>query len=478
MTSYIDIKKLTDRRQPLQDANNEFLKCPPRTVLVVGSGDVTQKQLPAFKLLHDSGAEVLFADSWRDGLGQLGSADWISGENLYEIDGREQELRNRIKEMGGADLIVVNNAPSNHLTTSLAFKNELSQDGRIVLQKPQDTNFPLVQTLNDPMNVSLYAEFMKRTFVHDHYRNKSVVPGLYSALASAINTNGRITKMMFFVTEPTSMVEQQHRAHALKDGMIQDLAVHSFDIFLETLIYSNLWQVRGEQYALRTGARIDLLGTDTGFEIKTAFPRDCETFSAIDIEVTEHLLMDVDRDGRPNGSGAPAENKIDVLFVQGKGVVRENGDDSPLKSVVVAFEDGHQAVVDLNTLNFKGLPIDRDQINTHHGGLNRPYMLLLQENLRHATKGFGGRDFPQFQQLHEATEISKLAYHSKGLAKKAGTRGRGYAHGSSIGKLVRGMIERGTIRNTWNDSLFSEGQINLSLFAVDRELRDQNLYFA
>jgi len=255
--------------------------------------------------------------------------------------------------------------------------------------------------------------------------------------------------MMFFITESKSVLDEKARSNALGCGMIQDLGVHMFDLFLETLIYCNEWKCdpNDDRMARRVGGHIDLMSVAKQVQQNTPFSGGVETFAAIDLRVTEQIAMPI-RPGQSDISDVPVhDNSFDVLFVLGKGVVPTQGVAKDVKAIVIEHErKGSPTIIDLASLGTIGIP--NDDINTHHGGMNRPLMLLATNPPDHAMERLGGHEYAQWQSFALGMRVAKIANSASSIQPG---RMSAYINQRPIPDLLHDMVNEGELRSTWSD---------------------------
>jgi hypothetical protein len=427
---------------PCRDAGDIFdIHEPIRSVLTIGHGDIAARQRPIFEHWLAQGVTVHCAD-----IDESKLDDCLDGIHRYVLPRDEQRLT-RVLYAAPADLLVINNVPELHLITALQWSTYVR---RIIIQKPQDLNYPLIKTMARAQG---YERFRRQAVIHDHYRNKDVVPALAQALPSLHKERGQFKRLLFILTEGKSVNDELHRSSSLCSGMIQDLAVHMVDLFLEVIHVGAEWHVRDrdERKIKRVGGTIEVVACHKLREMASSLGNLVETFAAIDLHVKEQLEF-------PTGHPAARlwYNEFDVLIVVGKGLSIEQGVAGDIKTVAVEFErEGeYDAWIDLKSLSVHGfqnhLPQGGAEINRNHGGLNRPYFLISPNPPEHAIRGLGGSEYAQWQTLglgqHVAENIQMAV--EKGTTSSMGA----YPYGRSLGDLLRELAtQTRAIRPIWGD---------------------------
>jgi hypothetical protein len=169
-------------------------------VLVVGHGNLATRQRPIHEHWLARGVEVHCADTEERSL-----EDCVTGSIPWILPRQEKEML----AAGPWNLVLVNNVPQEHLSTATFLG---SHGDLILIQKPQDLNYPLIETVATSKSLQ---GMVHRSFIHDHYRNKDVVAALLTELPKQIARNGFITKVMFFLTEGRNVNSEQSRFGSL-----------------------------------------------------------------------------------------------------------------------------------------------------------------------------------------------------------------------------------------------------------------------
>lgn len=398
-------------------------------VLAIGHGDIANRQASVYKHWLDNGVKLHFAD-----ISEVALGDCLPGAEAYLLPREDGKLR----KAGVFDLVLVNNLPELHLITALEYSKFAR---RMIIQKPQDLNFPLIKTVSKALG---YEQFRAKTVIHDHYRNKGAFQALLHALPALHERNGRFTRLIAFLTESRSVREEEHRLASLECGMIQDLAVHMLDLAVECALSIETWRAspgREAKYR-RKAATFKVRNCVRLREVNTPLDDDIETFSAIDLEVEEELEY-------PHNAEKPHSLKhtYDVLIVVGKGLALEPDLHEDLKAVFVEFErEGQSVVADLARQEVAGIP--SNGVNRQHGGLTRPLFLLSDEPPGHATAGIGGLDARQWQPFTVAQHVSAIADLAR---RRAGTKfPPAYPYLRALSDLLRELASEEKIRPTWS----------------------------
>ena len=426
---YQELKNGTSANESTELAT-EFISPSLRKVAIVGHGALATRQAEAHKHWIENGIEVHCADIDSDRLD-----DCVEGSQRYVLPDEE----GRFLAQGPFDYLFVNNIPEEHLATAMYYGTYAK---RIVIQKPQDLNFPLIETFLESPGL---RALLGKTAVHDHYRNKGVVPALFSQLPGLLARNGLFKRMMFFLTESKGVNDEYERAASLQCGMIQDLGVHTFDLVLETLLNVEQWQAgeRDDQIQRRIGGTIEIEKVAKYRQQSSILGDIVETIAAIDIHVTDEIEYPA---GAKNARRF--QHGFDVLIALGKGVSIEQGYPFDLKSVVIEFErENFNCIVDLKSLAVVG--ISPQGVNRKHGGMSRPLMLLSPKPPEHATSGLGGPDYRQWQSMRLSRCVAKMANDAQ--ASEIGQAMGAYPPGRPLGDLLRSMAGSGRIRPVWNN---------------------------
>lgn len=435
---------MTERQYPIphfsvSDLETPWPAQPIRSVLVVGHGALAARQEPVYFHWLANGVDVHCADidsSKLDGC--------LDGIHRYVLPEDERLLTKAIPE--GVDLLCVNNIPELHLVTAIQWHNFARH---IIIQKPQDLNYPLIKTVACADGLS---HFRRKTKIHDHYRNKGVAPALWTALPSLITERGQFRRILLFLTEPKSVNDELQRAESLKCGMIQDLAVHMIDLLFSTLNASGEWRNSRDDERLhrRVGGTIEIKACHKRRELSSNLGDDVETFAAIDLSVTEVIEF-------PAGEkeAKTRERHFDVLIVVGKGVTVEQGIEGDVKLIVAEFErgEGYEAWVDFKTLTINGfqnlLPDGGTEINRHHGGLNRPLFLISPNPPAHTLQGLGGSEYAQWQALSMGQHVAAMAHSAKQIGSSSYMDA--YPPRRPLGDLLKELATGNHIRPAWSD---------------------------
>lgn len=405
-------------------------KDPIRKVLVIGHGALATRQRPTYEHWLAQGIDVHCADIDKSRLD-----DCLDGIKPYVLPQGES----RLLAKGPFDLLCVNNIPDLHMMTALQYGTYAR---RIVIQKPQDLNLPLIQRM---ATAAGFEPFRQKAVIHDHYRNKSAFAALLLELPAWIQSFGRFRRVMFFLTESKSVSDEPDRAASLECGMIQDLAVHQLDLMLECLLRANEWSLRPDDNRInrRIGAEIEIVNCVKLVDQTSILGDDVETFAAIDLRVTEQIEF-------PAGSPTARRfgHQFDVLIVVGKGLAVEQGVVRDLKSVAFEFtrQDAYKSV-DLATLSIRGL--SDEKINRKHGGMNRPLMIISPNPPEHALEGAGGQNLGLWQTLSVGQRVAEIASRAKEWSNTSGMAS--YQYQRPLGDLIRDLASprANQIRSLW-----------------------------
>jgi len=404
---------------------------PLERVAVIGHGALAERQKPTYVHWVNQDIAVHCADVDRTQLD-----DCINGIQKYVIPNDEDKLLC----VPHFDLLCINNVPDLHLMTALHYGTYAD---RIIIQKPQDLNYPLIQRI---ATASGFERFRRKTVIHDHYRNKSVYAALLTQIPELLQRYGKFKRIMFFLTESKSVSDEPQRAQSLNCGMIQDLAVHLIDLMLELLISASEWSFNpgDDRLNRRIGGDVEMINCVKRVDQTSILGDEVETFAAMDLQVTEKIEF-------PAGSTNPThyQHRFNVLVAVGKGLAVEQGAVRDLKSIVIEFErEGFYVVVDLATLNARHLSID--DINHLHGGMNRPLMLISPNPPEHALRGAGGTNFRLWQSLSLGQHVAAIASCAKEWEQPNGMPA--YPYQRPLGDLIRELASKNQIRQTvWGD---------------------------
>lgn len=402
-----------------------------RKIAIIGHGAVAERQLPSHQLWLEQGVEIHAADV------DPAKLDDCPKEMSRYVLPQEEE---RMLRAGPFDMLFVNNFPELHLITALTYATHAKL---IVIQKPQDLNFPLIRTINQARG---YEHFRPRTVIHDHYRNKGAIPAVLRELPTLLQRYGRFRRILFFLTEAKSVNDEWERAPSLMCGMIQDLAVHMIDIMLEYLIAASEWRHRegDDRLTRRKNCAITLMNCVKLREQNSVLGDYVETFAALDLRVIEDLEFPAD-----HRLAQKVRHEFDVLVVVGKGLAIEQGVPEDIKATVIEFERGDDLFVtaDLLTQGIQG--ISGADINQNHGGLNRPLMLTLPNPPPHALQGLGGLDFPQWQSFSAGQYVASIVEGAQLLTPAVE---KGYPYRRPLGDLLTKLASsEHRIRPIWGN---------------------------
>jgi hypothetical protein len=410
---------------------------PIRKVLIIGHGDLAVRQASTYEHWLNEGVEVHCADVDSSKL-----IDCLEGAHRYLLPHEKQ----RLTALGPNyfDLLCVNNVPELHLVTALEFSTYARQ---IVIQKPQDLNFPLINTIATARG---YEDFRTKVKIHDHYLNKGAVIALLEVLADLHTDYGQFRRLMFFLTESKSVNDELDRAASLECGMIQDIGVHLLSLLLECISMGVEWRDSpiSERLHRRLSGKVQILACSKLRMQNSILGDRVETFAVIDSKVIEKIEF---LSGTSFARQRPHE--FDVLIVVGKGLTVEQGVSGDLKVIVAEYERGYEAVVDLMTQGTLGiqeyLPRGGQEINKHHGGLNRPLLLISPNPPEHALDGLGGLDYPQWQDFSSAQCVASNIETAKRLHSPPYMDA--YPPQRPLGDLLRELTVKGRIRPIWGD---------------------------
>ncbi|HEY6252297.1 MAG TPA: hypothetical protein VI685_20260 [Candidatus Angelobacter sp.] len=406
---------------------------PVGKVLVVGSGDIALKQRATYHHWMSEGVAVHCADTDVSRL-----EDCLEGVHRHDVS--DPDEFNRMVKSGPFDLLLVNTRPELRLATALQYSAFAKQ---IVISAPQDSNYPLIKTIS---TLPAFDDLRRRIRIHDYYRNKDVFPGIISILPMLHRDYGQFRRMMLFLVENRSINDDLLRARSLNSGVLQDLAAHMVSLLLELSATDTEWPSgpNDDRVHRRESVEIDVVACSASVEINSILRDDVETFAAIDLRVKERISFPA-----YTKHAQLRERAFDVVVVVGKGLGIEFGIQDDLKAISIEFERGN-TVVDLNSLATIGLPSYLPigpQINRHHGGINRPLMLLSSNPPQHARWGFGGEKYRQWQTLALSTQAASIINIASQMK---GSRLMGaYRFGEGLGDFIRRLAIENQIRPIW-----------------------------
>jgi len=289
-----------------------------------GCGDMLKKSLPAITELRRLGARITFTDRISvDSVRQQPPQD-CDFFDISNADGR-RGLHELLREHPLTHIYAAN-WPDLHLATALKYSDNC-YGGIIVIPKPLDTNFELIETVAG----DAFPELKEKIFLHDHYRNKAVVGHMFDAF-SKLKHYGEVTEFQFFLTEFRT-IEEERRLKALANGVIFDLMSHLFA--LVQIFFTN----RPYIAATITGSdvkdvAIRINQVARARYINCRLPHGVETFAAISLT----LIVSYE-----DSHGESSERPIHGLLVAGKGVKPTQSVEADLKGMRFKFAMTHRA---------------------------------------------------------------------------------------------------------------------------------------
>lgn len=192
---------------------------------------------------------------------------------------------------------------------------------------------------------------------------------------------------------------------------------------------------------------IEVVACSAYRQLNSILDDNVETFAAIDMRVTESTKFPSHAPGFHVSS-----HTFDVLIVVGTGLSVEHGIEADLKVLTAEFAGGQEVTLDFNSHTVLGFPENdsvRKNINRHHGGINRPLMLLSPTPPEHAQSGYGGKRFQQWQTLALSEQVAQNVHAAKQLMAPR-TRGA-YPLGYALGDLIKMLATSNQIRPVWGD---------------------------
>jgi hypothetical protein len=286
-------------------------------ILWTGCGDLLRKSDKAVRDLIASGARFVFTD-------RTDNVRQPPPENCPFFNISLADERERLRKLLRSDPlthIYVATWPDVHLLTSFKYSDHCP-GGTIIIPKPLDTNFELIETLAS----DAFPEINEKIFVYDHYRNKSVIEQLYQAFPKLIQSYGEVMEFEMYLLEYQT-IEQECRQRALAKGVIFDLASHLLalvQLFFLDRPHIGLLEPR----SVVKHVDISINQVARARYTHCQLPHNIETFSAIDITLHVHY-----RSSRGESSPRP----IRGLLVVGKGVKPGQSLEADLKGLRLTF---------------------------------------------------------------------------------------------------------------------------------------------
>jgi hypothetical protein len=285
-------------------------------VLWVGCGDMLRRSLPAIEQLAKCGARLAFTDILeRAKVKQAPPKGRFF--NVGTIEGRNC-LRKLVSSEPFTHIYVAN-WPQAHLLSAFKYSDSCP-NGTIVIAKPLDTNFALIETVAQ----NVFPSITEKIYLHDHYLNKSVVGQMYAAFPKLTRVYGELKEFQFYVIEYNT-IEEEGRLEALAKGVIFDLESHL--LALAQLFFNVPPRVLGYDFGLGGSTRnvqIRINQVARARYIRCQLGDAVETFAAIDLTVLVERRV-----------GEPQE--IRGLLVVGKGLKPTESVEADLKGMRFKF---------------------------------------------------------------------------------------------------------------------------------------------
>lgn len=328
----------------------------PPHVLWTGCGAMLGRSCQALTVLRDQGATLTFTDvkELEEGLHEPPpGCEFLN----VSTTAQRQELRKRLRRHPLTHIYVAN-WPSLHLLTAFKY-SEACPKGPIVIPKPLDTNFQLIETVA----ANAFPAIAHQLFVHDHYLNKSVVTSIHDAFPSLVEEYGELRRVSFYLVE-FQTIEDEGRLKALEQGVIFDLQSHLLSL-LQLFFLTSPWPA----CRLRTGTEV----SDTRVEITRVararyigcdLPDMVETFAAVELKIVVTY------------AGRSEPHEISGLLVAGKGIKPTESVEADLKGFRLEFALGPRtANLADGTIN---PPLkDLDFVVTRETGFYEPILYCL-----------------------------------------------------------------------------------------------------
>ncbi len=187
----------------------------------VGCGDMYRRAHPALEHLQEEGARMTLVDVKE--VGKIIVPPPGNARFFNISDARQRRIFHQSLIDHPATHIYLANLPHQHLPTAILLAGKCP-DAQIVIAKPLDTNFLLIETI---ANGVIWPGLLEHIFQHDHYLNKGVVEPLYQRFPELITTYGRVKSFEGYLVEHRT-IEDEGRLEALNTGVICDLESHLF----------------------------------------------------------------------------------------------------------------------------------------------------------------------------------------------------------------------------------------------------------
>lgn len=413
----------------------------PVRFLVAGTGAVVEKLRPTWDLFESLDVELHAADIRDDATGRRALP---SGTTFYNWKHPDQ-LRSLVQKARERqfDFAYVSTFPSLHIFTALRLDFIANQ---FIFPKPVDSNYGSMTVIHNEDQMDRALTLARRSYVHDHYRNKPLTHYLRAHMANLHSRNGFIKTIRTFITEHKSIQVEFNRRESLECGMILDLCPHALSVVYEILPASLTWKDEEGNIFKRVSRRFEVVSCFRGRDnLSILHNSNSETFGAIHLRGFENIHF------IPRNTDKVAEvlndRAFDILFVIGKGItVGDRKQD--LKAIELEF-DGQTVRGNFDTAAIGGVVDSELQrtiettIEPRHRGLNLPLMHLAknQFDLERAT---AGQLITPFQCYQEAYEIASLL---EGCREHSTARDLlHYRPGSAIADVVNRCQGRGLDR--------------------------------
>ena len=171
-------------------------------VMWLGCGKLLGRTMPALQTVRENnGSELTFIDVV--GEQEIGR-ELPHSTHFFNVQdsSRRKSLRRHLKEIPPTHIFIANWAPQ-HILTAFKF-SELCEGGQIVIAKPLDTNFNLIDTVRS----GAWPDITSKLFVHDHYLNKGAVQPIYDAFPYLREKYGDLNTFEFYIIEHRSVEEE------------------------------------------------------------------------------------------------------------------------------------------------------------------------------------------------------------------------------------------------------------------------------
>jgi hypothetical protein len=426
--------RINNSNEGIADKINDVILSSQPNILWVGCGDLFKKCIRALETMRVNCSATISGIDIRD----RDELDYFpQGHEYYNIKLAEERsrLRRMVSERSFTHVYIAN-WPEMHLLSALKYAESCDQ-GVIIIAKPLDTNFELIETVAK----DIFPEFTRKIFVHDHYRNKGGIQPMYDVFPQLISAYGRVTRFRAFLVEPR-LIEDEKRLDALECGVIFDLASHLFSLLQLFFLPKTSPGVqdpiiKGKRPILGVSLRINHV-VRARYRKCELSNSDAETFAAIDttLEITYR-----DRYGKSQ------KRPIEGLLVVGKGITAEQevADSVEVKAFELTLEGF------IASLNFRRNSLNPDlqaflKKRTDENGYNTPLVESLSKR-RSDLNNAQGTIIPPLMTFAEACENSKYLRESLYMGKAS--RLLHYSPRATLSEVLNLCCSEGGLAERW-----------------------------